>query len=52
MEELNQDPTSLVMMMTSSVQPSMHQGDFVVFRTEPEKGEQSLRYNERSERPD
>jgi len=30
----------------------MHQGDFVVFRTEPEKGEQSLRYNVRSERPD
>ena len=26
--------------------------NFVVFRTEPEKGEQSLRYNERSERPD
>ena len=24
----------------------------VVFRTEPEKGEQSLRYNEKSERPD
>ena len=30
----------------------MHQGDFVVLWTEPEKGEQSLRYNERSEKPD